>query len=287
MASSKPTELRLNTPKAYDGSPISAKYWLNSVRTYLLINKDVYSTDNKRVQYALSFMTEGTTKSWAAIHTQNTLDTSTFGSYTNFVADFQKTFQSVNSATEATTWLTNTCVCNNNYLPKYMGEFKLKVIEAKLNITTHTATIIHYLCAGIPVWLSDRIYAMEVVPTTPKAWYEKIDQFLSQKHFAAAVAKQYSSHTPFTFHTPTPTRSTPSRDPNAMDVDYKDKPKKLTQEEREKCFKEGHCLRCRQKGHMAAACPIFSTLTSFPIPTHSPACPPAKKVAIVETTASI
>ena len=61
-----------------------------------------------------------------------------------------------------------------------MGEFKLKVVEAELNSTAHTATIIHYLHARIPVWLSDRIYGMEVVPTTPKGWYEKINQFLSQ-----------------------------------------------------------------------------------------------------------
>ena len=31
--------------------------------------------------------------------------------------------------------------------------------------------------------------------------------------------------------------------------------KKLTKEEREKCMKEGLCLRCRQKGHMAKDCP--------------------------------
>ena len=46
-----------------------------------------------------------------------------------------------------------------------MGEFKLKVVKAELDSTTHTATIIHYLRAGILVWLSDQIYGMEVIPT--------------------------------------------------------------------------------------------------------------------------
>ena len=156
MTSVKPTELHLNTPKAYNGSPTTAKYWLNSVRTYLLINKDIYSTNDKKVGYALSFMTEGTAKSWAAIHTQAALDASSFGTFPDFIKDFQTTFQSTNSAAEATTWLTNTCVRNDDYLPKYMGEFKLRVVKAELNSTTHTATIIHYLCAGILVWLSDR-----------------------------------------------------------------------------------------------------------------------------------
>ena len=156
------------------------KYWLNSVRTYLLINKDVYSTDDKKVGYALSFMTEGTAKSWAAVCTQTALDASSFETFPDFIKDFQTTFHSTNSTTEATTWLTNTHVRSDDYLPKYMGEFKLKVVEAELDSTAHATTIIHYLRAGILVWLSDRIYGMEVVPTTPKGWYEKINQFLSQ-----------------------------------------------------------------------------------------------------------
>ena len=166
-----------------------------------------------------------------------------------------------------------------------MGEFKLKVVEAELDTTTHAATIIHYLRAGILVWLSDRIYGMEVIPTTPKGWYEKIDQFLSQRRFAVSVAKQHSSRTPVAFHTPTSTRNTPSRDPNAMDVDINERPKKLTLEERDKCFKEGRCLRCRKKGHMAASCTTYTNLP--PLPARSPARPPTKKVAIVETTASV
>ena len=230
-------------------------------------------------------MTEGTAKSWAAVHTQTALDASSFGTFPDFITEFQITFQSTNSAAEATTWLTNTCVRNDDYLPKYMGEFKLEVIEAELGSTAHAATIIHYLQAGIPVWLSDRIYRMEVIPTTPKGWYEKIDQFLSQRHFAASVAKQHSSRTPVAFHTPAPARNTPSRDPNTMDVHAKEKPKKLTPEEWEKCFKEGCCLRCRQKGHMAASCTTYTNLP--PLPACSSARPPTKKVAVVETAASI
>jgi hypothetical protein len=39
---------------------------------------------------------------------------------------------------------------------------------------------------------------------------------------------------------------------------------KLTQDERERCLREGLCLRCRQKGHMARECTAFA---NRPIPT--------------------
>ena len=64
--------------------------------------------DDKKVGYTLSFMTEGTAKSWAMVHTQSALDASSFGTFPDFIKDFQTTFQSTNSTAEATTWLTNT-----------------------------------------------------------------------------------------------------------------------------------------------------------------------------------
>ncbi|KAJ1649994.1 hypothetical protein IWQ61_009083 [Dispira simplex] len=38
--------------------------------------------------------------------------------------------------------------------------------------------------------------------------------------------------------------------------------KRLTPEERQSCFREGRCLRCRAKGHLKAQCPRFSAQTS-------------------------
>ena len=70
-----------------------------------------------------------------------------------------------------------------------------------------------------------------------------------------------------------------------MDVDTQERPKKLTPEEWDKCLKEGRCLRCRKKGHMAASCTTYTNLP--PLPTRSPARSPTKKVAVVETTATV
>ena len=42
------------------------------------------------------------------------------------------------------------------------------------------------------------------------------------------------------------------------------KVEKLTQEEREKCMREGRCFRCRQTGHMSNKCPSFNKVKPTP-----------------------
>ena len=61
-----------------------------------------------------------------------------------------------------------------------------------------------------------------------------------------------------------------------MDIDAV-RVEKLTQEEREKCFKEDHCLRCRKPGHFQRNCTQFTEQPQFRKPQEKP-----KRVAMVE-----
>ena len=62
-----------------------------------------------------------------------------------------------------------------------------------------------------------------------------------------------------------------------MDVDAV-KIEKLTREEREKCYKEGHCLQCRKPGHFMRDCNNFTEKTPQPRkPQQNP-----RRVAVVE-----
>ena len=62
-----------------------------------------------------------------------------------------------------------------------------------------------------------------------------------------------------------------------MDVNVV-KIEKLTREERERCFKEGHCLQCRKPGHFMKDCTNFTEKSFQPRkPQEKP-----KRVAIVE-----
>ena len=60
-----------------------------------------------------------------------------------------------------------------------------------------------------------------------------------------------------------------------MDVDAV-KIEKLTKKEREKCYKEGHCLQCKKPGHFIRDCNSFTKKTQ-PRKPQNP-----KRVAVIE-----
>ncbi|KIJ66789.1 hypothetical protein HYDPIDRAFT_67180, partial [Hydnomerulius pinastri MD-312] len=49
----------------FDGDRQKANRWILSVRSYFLINKEVYDDNAKKVSFALFYMTEGVAGSWA------------------------------------------------------------------------------------------------------------------------------------------------------------------------------------------------------------------------------
>ena len=156
-STSKPTELRLGAPKPYDGSPETANQWLNTVRFYLAVNETVYDTDAKRIAYALSHMTKGSALTWANTFRQTTIKAATisFGSFTDFCTDFQKTFEQKDTVANAVSWLATKRMTPNpkrkgEYLPSlatYTAEFKSNVT---LSGITDANVLIGFYSVGIP-----------------------------------------------------------------------------------------------------------------------------------------
>jgi len=103
----KPTELRIGSPKAFDGSFEKAIPWLNSVMFYLAVNEEVYNTDAKKIVFALSYMTEGPALTWATTFRHNALvgTTIAMGTFEVFVANFKTAFEHHDVKSNAIAWL--------------------------------------------------------------------------------------------------------------------------------------------------------------------------------------
>ena len=57
-------EVKFNVPKPFSGKRGDLKKFLQTCRMYLQTNSDMYNTDERKVVFVLSFMTEGDTANW-------------------------------------------------------------------------------------------------------------------------------------------------------------------------------------------------------------------------------
>ena len=69
--SAKPTtaitsdgSIRMRTPPNFDGDKAKYKEWINLVEGYLDANSKMYDTNEKKIGFALSFMTSGNAAKW-------------------------------------------------------------------------------------------------------------------------------------------------------------------------------------------------------------------------------
>ena len=255
----KPNELRIAAPDHFDGAYSKTILWLSSVLFYLEVNDAVYNTNAKKIAFALSYMMKGAAQTWAATFRQRAISGATIsmGTFEDFVKEFKTAFEHHDAVGNAISLLAHKRMISRNNgtfeppLTTYIAGFQNHVTQS--GITDHNV-LIGFFSAGIPSGLMKSIYSMETVPTTIDDWYRKALTF--QTHYEQAREVEQRRPNPAGTYRPFAATPTTTRDPNAMEVDAI-KVAKLTKEERERCMKEGLCLRCRKKGHMAKNCPTF------------------------------
>ena len=258
----KPTELRIGSPKAFDGSYEKAIPWLNSVVFYLTVNDEVYNTDAKKIAFALPYMTEGPALTWATTFRHNALvgTTIAMGTFAVFIANFKTAFEHHDVKSNAIAWLSTKRMIKKPRKDGRRDEYSPPLTEYTSLFQNHVAmssisdenVLIGYYSAGIPPALMRRIMSMDTIPTTIDSWYKKAIHFQTQWDRADEIARRNvrPSHS-YQMFSPSPSKS---RDPNAMDVDTI-KISKLTPKERK---------RCQEKDSASAAGNLDTLATSAP-----------------------
>ena len=133
-------------------------------------------------------MKKGSAAIWAEVCCQQGLATLSFGTFTQFQTDFETTFINTNTAREAMNWMSTTRINSGEQLQEYINMFKLNVVQAKYDELKDAATLISYFSTRLPTWIMHQIQAMDTIPTTLAAWYEKAAHFWLQKEIAQRIA---------------------------------------------------------------------------------------------------
>ncbi|KAI5116902.1 hypothetical protein M0805_004035 [Coniferiporia weirii] len=267
-------EINLAKPNEFDGTREYARRFLSSCETYLRVNKHIYDTDELKINFVLSFMQTRTAGDWAINHESlasaynvdakgNKLTTIVgYGTWDDFVKDFKSTFITTDDTNEAQQALiklkqTGTADDFNN---------QFQSLATRSGITSPEALIALYQ-AGLTPALLKTIYNRNTMPTTINDWYkaasrsDNIYRRLRTIQGPPPPNQQNNRFRKFSSNRPSSNYSTTSTSSNA------NQPPHLTPEERDKCFKEGRCLACREKGHNSRDCPKFPTSNTRTIRT--------------------
>ena len=245
-AAQKTQELKLGQPPSFDGTPEKARGWFNNVQLYLLVNKDIYNDDDRKIAYALSFMKEGSAALWSLTETEAALKRNplNFGTWQNFLNKFSASFILENTKDQAIAWMTTTKVDKKTPLMDYISQFKNNAALSEIN---NEDVLINFYSRGIPSFLMRRIYGMDTVPNTINKWYQATLRFQHVQEKTNEIARGkmnpfYQNHHRNNDHK--------KKDPDAMDVDS-------IQEwtpEKKKRYENQLCFKCEKPGHFSKGC---------------------------------
>ncbi|KAI5116704.1 hypothetical protein M0805_009205 [Coniferiporia weirii] len=262
-------EINLAKPNEFDGTREYACRFLSSCETYLCVNKHIYDTDKLKINFVLSFMQTWTAGDWAinreSLASAYTVDskgnklstTVGYRTWDNFVMDFKTTFittDDTNEAQQALIKLKQTGMADD-----FNNQFQSLATHS--GISSPEALIALYQ-VGLTLALLKTIYNRDTMPATINDWYkaashsDNIYQHLRTIQGPSPPTQQPNRFRKFSNNNSCPNNYTsPGSSPNTSH------PPRLTPEERDKRFKEGRCLACREKGHNSRNCTKYLSST--------------------------
>ena len=145
----KNKSIKLNLPKAFDGSRDKFRKFLQTTKIYLGINKKVYDDDLKKIGFILSFMTEGQAEAWAdqfveEAQTQHPRPDLDLGTYEKFQKTLKATFSAYNSPGNALNKIKNLRMKYDGDINKHITKFA--TLLSKSCLDKKSAVIVEKHC---------------------------------------------------------------------------------------------------------------------------------------------
>jgi len=158
----KEVELHAGAPVAFDGNIRKALCWLHSVKAYFAVNAAVYSTDEKKVVTALTYMTEGTAASWSNTFYQVCEErTAKYGTWADFEKEFREMFIPTDASIVALYKIQRLNQLQKS-LTSYIAKFCSLVAVANVK---ESHVLIHMFNLGLNDDLLCTIHLMGEIPT--------------------------------------------------------------------------------------------------------------------------
>ena len=167
--------VKLNLPKAFDGSRDKFRKLIQTAKIYLGINKKVYDDDLKKIGLILSFMTKGQAEAWAdqfveEAWTQHPGPDLDFGTYEDFQKTLKATFSAYDSPGDTLNKMKNLRMKYDDDIDKHIMMFATLLSE--LCLDKKSAVIVDIFRETLPVKLQSKIMNLEIPPNDLDGWYK-------------------------------------------------------------------------------------------------------------------
>ena len=174
----KKTEL--NPPKVFTGKRTDLQRFLQDTFVFLTINKEHYNTNDKKIAFVMSFMTDGDAALWKQEFISKVIRDSvtagnniTFGTYKSFIESLEKLFLPYDAPGDALDAMKRLRMGEGNF-EEHLAKFKLLVSQSGLD---ESAAVVDLFRETLPIGLQRPILLSEKPPTTLQGWYDKANTF--------------------------------------------------------------------------------------------------------------
>jgi len=264
-----PKELRVNTPTPFEGDRSKLRTFLLDCELYLLINREIYDHDDKKIAFVLSYLTGGDASMWKNqwLQSKRAGAAITLGTYVAFFDDLTNAFKEEEQVQNALHKIHNLRQTKNMLVEELNTEFRLLVGRAGLTWPTtavvpaanvaigsnETLLIDAYRRALNPKTCT-RILMGETTPRSLAGWMAKavtLDNNWRQTQmmrgdYNSGPSKNSKNGRSYRY------KSQNDRDPMAMDIDAVINA--LSPEECQDLMKKGLCFYCKKNGHRVEDC---------------------------------
>lgn len=248
-------EIGINKPTPFDGDRKKVHSFIQECKVYLAINRRVYSTDEAKVAFVLSYMTEKEALKWKETYISSITNGAgdiifpTIQAFWELIDEYFKPADRIQDATNKLMILKQ----GNRPVEELVTEFRLLAAQAGMTNTTPADNLhlIRLFRNTLHPSLAKKILFSESVPKTFKEWMDRAIQYDTNYRMAMAILGKptnggKSTSTSTSSH---PKKMYEYRDPNAMDVDV------MSTEKRTALMRKGACFICEEPGHLARNCP--------------------------------
>lgn len=265
IPTSHPKEYGIGKPTPFEGDRSKVETFLQECLVYLTINRRVYDTDESKIGFMLSLLTDKEARDWKALYVRKMINSTTgeltFPTTNRFIADLQEAFKIEDLTGTAMNKLT-LLKQGKKTAEELVTEFRLLAGQAQLDTTTHSDNLhmIRLFRAALNPQLANKILFGDPVPGTIEGWLARAIHLDSNYRMAMAIAGKTPNRGNDRNQNRNWFKGNEAKDPNAMDVDAM-----MTDEKRANMMKRGLCFKCEEPGHLARDCKKKKTPQKKPI----------------------